>query len=359
MNSSETRKVGNSHRRGLTLVELLVVIGIILMLIALFLPATRRARGPARRNNCSNQMRQLVLSGLNYESANDRFPLAMHGPAAPGITVHGPAPYAADDGYSYMVPLLAFAEQTALSDKIVAASNGLTEPIDSQVFQVSGTREYVWDQPIDLLICPSFPGENVAQGNYLPVRKPHVSNYHALVAGCVGGTEQRFADVDPETGGVIVTQQASPQGLNVADITDGTSKTILLTESRGEKWVAWFSGVSTSTVAISPDVATCGQLLARQVPAAPNAAAAFATFSDLPVGLNYGRSLNNSSRRDHPLFWSTRSDQREWGPSSAHDGNVVMTGYADGHVKALSPQIDSTTYFRLTTRGGGEPADDG
>ena len=60
--------------RGFTLVELLVVIAIIGVLVALLLPAIQAAREAARRSDCINRMRQIVLAAHNYECANKRIP---------------------------------------------------------------------------------------------------------------------------------------------------------------------------------------------------------------------------------------------------------------------------------------------
>jgi prepilin-type N-terminal cleavage/methylation domain-containing protein len=149
--------VTKKKTRGFTLVELLVVIAIIGVLVALLLPAIQAAREAARRNSCTNKLKQIGLALQNHHDSFKRFPLLTWCNPSQNIGVQNPpganyqvgatagTSYPSDicgtgpgiggnnsashpSGYSWMVRLLPFLEEAVMYQNMSSVSNKFNFP---------------------------------------------------------------------------------------------------------------------------------------------------------------------------------------------------------------------------------------
>ena len=149
-----------SSKRGFTLVELLVVIAIIGILIGMLLPAVQTVREAARRTECANNIRQIALASLNYESANMRFPPGTI-QAREGATTGFNFDFADLDGsfVSTLVYLLPFIEQNNV-DTLVTADRDVGQTGAMAYFTIVGDNQAAQFR-IPAFLCPSAPTESV------------------------------------------------------------------------------------------------------------------------------------------------------------------------------------------------------
>ena len=120
--------------RAFTLVELLVVIAIIGILVALLLPAVQAAREAARRAQCTNNLRQIGIGLLNYESSKKSLP---GGSSYQHPTWRG----------NWVTEILSYIEEKNVADKL-----------DPKVgFDESPNAAFVANVVIPVFICPSDP----------------------------------------------------------------------------------------------------------------------------------------------------------------------------------------------------------
>lgn len=144
-------------RKGFTLVELLVVIAIIGILVGLLLPAVQAAREAARRMSCQNNMKQIGLAVLNFESTYKFFPPARvdAAPGFPVVEMGVPAPTTGTIAHGPGIFLLPYMEQTQVYDLY-----------DLKQTWSSAANANAIRTIIPAFICPSSPtGEKLDTGN--------------------------------------------------------------------------------------------------------------------------------------------------------------------------------------------------
>ena len=143
------RKYSRLH--GFTLVELLVVIAIIGVLVALLLPAVQAAREAARRTQCTNNLKQILLATLNYEVANGSLPPAQSWDldTDPGMKLHD---------YSIMTSILPYIEGGVIYDLI-----DFSKP---SVQNQGAGGILIGSHVVSTYVCPSDTHETHAEDGY-------------------------------------------------------------------------------------------------------------------------------------------------------------------------------------------------
>lgn len=216
-----------ARRDGFTLVELLVVIAIIGILVALLLPAVQAAREAARRSQCKNALKQTALAMLNFESSYKGLPPIAEMTVQANNLVPQPAaatsPNGAGSMRSWVIQVLPFMEEQTLADQI-----NIDQPIDNQM---QGTQPIdPQATPIESLFCPSDQasgrffqsgaGGGLGSQQFNNGRRFAKGNQAAYVSPTHMECLRRFRGALGE------------ELRRLSQITDGTTKTIMVAEVR-------------------------------------------------------------------------------------------------------------------------------
>jgi prepilin-type N-terminal cleavage/methylation domain-containing protein len=227
------RSVSPSRRRAFTLVELLVVIAIIATLIGLLLPAVQTAREAARRSACSNNLKQIGVGCLTYESAKRRLPPSIARTSGTAGNANGP--WRKEGLFTTILP---FFEEKAIYEQIQFGNlNGAT-----------ALNDPARNQLVTPYICPSYP-----QPKVMTTSVNAYENGAQITYGGCGGAQPANGSTPPclignsypdngafnlsGPGTVATTGQTCGTGTTVTglgrplkQVSDGTSKSFMVGE---------------------------------------------------------------------------------------------------------------------------------
>jgi prepilin-type N-terminal cleavage/methylation domain-containing protein/prepilin-type processing-associated H-X9-DG protein len=320
-----------------TLIELLVVIAIIGILMGLLIPAVQKVREAAHRIQCQNNLRQIGFALHGHHDSFHSFPDGSINKlpwawTAPRVT--------------YMISLYPYLEQENTFRKW-DPTVGQASPTDGGVIPWCGSTNSVGpDAPtsvvVQSLLCPSD-----GLGGPTSTNRPSAE----ILLGVWNNCNYLGFFGDKDYGGGLPGAAASDRnrraafgfnyGAKIADITDGTSNTMVfgeyLTGLPQETAPFDFRGVSWI------DFPGCSQLYTQS---APN--------SSSPDLIHPGKYCYNQPELNLPCAEST-GDQATAAARSRHPGGVnVLMG--DGSVHFVNQNINLDTWQALGSISGGEIA---
>ena len=315
------------HRhRGFTLVELLVVIAIIGILVGLLLPAVQAAREAARRMQCSNNLKQMGLAAHNYMDTHKALPTGE---------------YSCCWG-TWQLQLLPFMEQNNLFSRY--QYNGMMVDLPVGTRYGSATNLPVTRTQIPTYTCPSdtiTAAPNIISGvtfhNYVANHGNTTLNRKTPHGTTSTGAPNVFGNAPFR----FVGPSDRPQNIKLAEMTDGTSNTLMFSETvqghggdlRGFSW--WNGGAHFSTFL------------------APNTSA-----PDVLENIAYCKgdpALAGYNPRNPPCAAPTTAFPSTIAARSRHVGGVQVA-MCDGSVQFVSNSINLDTWRALSTASGGEIA---
>jgi prepilin-type N-terminal cleavage/methylation domain-containing protein len=253
----------DQKKRGFTLVELLVVIAIIGILIGMLLPAVQQVREAARRIECGNKVRQLILACHNYHSAHDHFP--------PGVATDGTLDLASSTTARNSLATLHRGAPWSVSILPFVELNNVYQSLDlksefSRAFQagldVNAPNYAPGRIPLAIFQCPSIYGEledSYSGSQFSEASAPSpgapegAAGAHTHYMGVCGGAVRQI--------GLSAIQYAGEDEVNfdngilaigsktrVTGITAGSSNTFMIGESNLQSFdMTWSSSFGRET----------------------------------------------------------------------------------------------------------------
>jgi len=324
-------------RKAFTLIELLVVIAIIAILIGLLLPAVQKVREAAARMSCQNNLKQIGLASMNYESAYGYLPpssnVSPNSPANPWESPPTSGPFT-----SFLAYLLPYMEQQNTYNGIVAGAK-------------AGTQ--------------GFFTFNTTQGAWAYFNPPTSSDGN--VTGTVPFTLNRIKSYEcPSDGGLYGSVTGGIWDAFVLDNGGYFNDYVYDTPGFGHEWgrtnyvaCSGWDGNQASSMATPPGASSP---VSYQGIYYPNSKTTIVSITDGTSNtIAFGESLTgvNKGPRDFvcawmgsggmPTQWGLTGNPLQWYQYSSQHTGVVNFAYQDGSVHTVNTSID---YWVFQAAGG-------
>jgi prepilin-type processing-associated H-X9-DG protein len=330
----------------------LVVIAIIGTLVALLLPAVQNAREAGRRNTCINNMKQLALALTSYDTQMKHLPgyaNELFNPNAPKDAT-GKVPATAGRRASWIVMLFPHIEQPALWDDwnnkfgVNAPAPGienLTCPSDAPDSPGEPWTNYVGN--CGMAITDASDINNNADAGPALVKRDH-------------GADGIFVDNNKNSNFGGPSGGDGRDGLrriemSLGQVTDGTSKTIMLSENM-HAWY-WTYGVVQPTGSIGffqLDGSSNAMVDSKHLFGFvwKNVYPSKTQPSDIER-INGDKYFDKGTPPSSMEQWADIATYERYGfPHSTHPGGVNMA-FCDGHVTTINETLDPLVYGQLMT----------
>ena len=335
----------SSFRRpnGFTLVELLVVIAIIGILVGMLLPAVQMVREAARRTSCTNNVRQMTLACVNYQSTHLRFPAGagmMRLDDGSGSSVGG----------SWFGSILPQMELQNVADQMLGTDSGVANNDDL----IAACSHFASANPISNFFCPSATREDQvandltragAAAHYIGSAGPAVNSftqtYDVFDPGSPNGPiglDGVFSPFTPDIGNQdpIYSYKTATRA---TDIRDGSSNSIAIGEiSRSPVLPSGFIPHRVSWVFGSDGFVDVFNGKPGYV----------------PTRIFAVRSFGNNRINENRDYLNDVFEQNTQSFSSNHPGGAIFS-MADGSTRFLSDTMEIDELLALSSVSSGEP----